>query len=85
MLPSDRRGLLSLAARVEKRLAGMYQKTVEVLVEGVSPRNPERWSGRTGTNIMVHFEPDDKIQAGTLRQVKIIQTNPVSLFGKLAD
>ena len=77
--------LADLAARVEKRLAGMYQETVEVLAEGVSPRNPERWSGRTGTNIMVHFEPDDKIQAGTLRQVQIIQTNPVSLFGKLAD
>ena len=75
--------LADLAARVEKRLAGMKNETVEVLVEGVSPRNPDRWSGRTGTNIMVHFEPDDKIETGTLRNVKIIQTNPVSLFGKL--
>ena len=77
--------LADLAARVEKRLAGMKNETVEVLVEGVSPRNPDRWSGRTGTNIMVHFEPDDKIETGTLRNVKIIQTNPVSLFGKLTD
>ena len=75
--------LADLAARVEQRLAGMKNETVEVLVEGVSPRNPDRWSGRTGTNIMVHFEPDDKIETGTLRNVKIIQTNPVSLFGKL--
>ena len=75
--------LADLAVRVEKRLAAMMGKTVEVLVEGVSPRNPERWSGRTGTNLMVHFEPDEKIQPGTLRQVEIIQTNPVSLFGKL--
>ena len=74
-----------LAARVEKRLAKMKDETVEVLVEGVSPRNPERWSGRTGTNIMVHFEPDTKIQQGTLRQVRINQTNPVSLFGQLVD
>ena len=72
-----------LAARVEKRLAAMKNQTVEVLVEGVSPRNPERWSGRTGTNIMVHFEPDEKIEQGTLRNVEIVQTNPVSLFGKL--
>ena len=72
-----------LAARVEKRLASMKNQTVEVLVEGVSPRNPERWSGRTGTNIMVHFEPDEKIEQGTLRNVEIVQTNPVSLFGKL--
>lgn len=72
-----------LAARVEKRLAAMNGETVEVLVEGVSPRNPGRWSGRTGTNIMVHFEPDQSIAPGTLRKVQIIQTNPVSLFGKL--
>ena len=63
----------------------MKGETAEVLVEGVSPRNPERWTGRTGTNIMIHFEPDDAVRPGTLRKVEIIQTNPVSLFGKLVD
>jgi len=77
--------LADLAARVKKRLAAMNGETAEVLVEGVSPRNPERWTGRTGTNIMIHFEPDGAVRPGTLRKVKIIQTNPVSLFGKLVD
>lgn len=77
--------LADLAGRVEKRLAGMMGQEVEVLVEGVSPRNPERWSGRTSTNLMVHFEPDGSICAGTLRKVRIIQTNPVSLFGELCS
>ena len=77
--------LADLAARVRKRLAAMNGETVEVLVEGISPRNPARWTGRTGTNIMIHFEPDAAVRPGTLRKVKITQTNPVSLFGKLVD
>ena len=77
--------LADLASRVKHRLAAMKGTTEEVLVEGVSPRNPERWTGRTGTNIMIHFEPDEKCRPGTLRKVEITQSNPVSLFGKLVD
>ncbi|MBQ9502709.1 MAG: tRNA (N6-isopentenyl adenosine(37)-C2)-methylthiotransferase MiaB [Lentisphaeria bacterium] len=77
--------LADLAARVRKRLAAMNGETVEVLVEGISPRTPARWTGRTGTNLMIHFEPDAAVRPGTLRKVKITQTNPVSLFGKLVD
>ena len=56
---------------------------VEVLVEGVSSRNRERWTGRTGTNFVVHFEPDEDCVPGTLRKVEISRAGAVSIFGKL--
>ena len=61
----------------------MTGKTVEVLCEGVSARNQERWTGRTGTNFVVHFEPDSNVKTGDLRQVKITRSGSVSLFGEL--
>lgn len=75
--------LNDLALRVEKRLESMVGTTVTILAEGVSARNSERWTGRTDNNIVVHFEPDDKIMTGTLRQVKITRAGSVSLFGTL--
>ena len=72
-----------LKQRISSKLAAYPGKTVEVLVEGVSSRNAARWTGRTGTNFVVHFEPDDKIEAGTLRQVQIERAGAVSLSGKL--
>ncbi len=75
--------LNDLAERVEKRLKSMVGNTVTILAESVSARNSERWTGRTDNNIVVHFEPDDKLQTGTLRQVKITRAGSVSLFGTL--
>ncbi len=75
--------LEDLRARVEKTLKQQLGTTVEVLVEGVSPRNPERWCGRTGTNRLIHFEPVDGLQPGMLRQVRITRAGSVSLFGEL--
>ena len=75
--------LNDLAERVEKRLKSMVGRTVTVLAEGVSARNNERWTGRTDNNIVVHFEPDDTIMSGTLRNVQITRAGSVTLFGKL--
>ena len=75
--------LNDLAQRVEKRLKSMVGSTVTVLAEGVSARNTERWTGRTDNNIVVHFEPDSNVKAGTLHQVKITRAGSVTLFGKL--
>lgn len=72
-----------LSKRIVSRLESMVGSTVTVLAEGVSARNDARWTGRTDNNIVVHFEPDDTIKAGTLRQVKITRSGGVSLFGEL--
>ena len=72
-----------LKERIGARLAALVGSTQEVLLEGVSARNPGRWSGRTSTNFVVHFEPDETSAPGTLRQVKISRAGAVSLFGTL--
>ena len=72
-----------LQNRISARLATLVGSTQEVLCEGVSSRNEARWTGRTGTNFVVHFEPDDKVKTGDLRLVKITRSGNVSLFGEL--
>ena len=75
--------LADLEARCRRRLAAMVGETVEVLTEGVSPRNPDRWSGRTSTNFVVHFVPPPDIRPGELRKVKITRANVVSVVGEV--
>ena len=70
-----------LHVRVSRLLQEQVGTVQEVLVEGVSPRNPARWCGRTGTNRVVHFEPVPGIEPGTLRQIRIERAGSVSLSG----
>ena len=72
-----------LKARISAKLETLKGSVVEVLVEGVSNRNAARWTGRTGTNFVVHFEPDENCTPGTLRKVEVSRSGGVSLFGKL--
>ncbi len=72
-----------LSARVEKMLQKQIGDTVEVLTEGVSHRNEARWTGRTGTNFVVHFEPVPGLKVGELKTVKIERAGGVSLFGSI--
>jgi tRNA-2-methylthio-N6-dimethylallyladenosine synthase len=46
-------------------------RTVEVLAEGVSLRNAERWAGRTRTNKIVVFEPVPGLSPGDRVQVAV--------------
>ena len=73
----DRR---SLAAR-----QGRIGRTVEVLVEGPSLRNPSRWSGRTGANRIVVFERVDEIQPGDRVAVRIEGATPQTLYGSVVS
>lgn len=60
-------------------------KTVEVLVEGKSKRNPERLTGRTRTNKVVNFNApysEDEL-VGKLIQVEITEPLPFSLIGNM--
>jgi tRNA-2-methylthio-N6-dimethylallyladenosine synthase len=67
--------------RRNKRYLG---KTVEVLVEGRSQRNPERITGRTRTNKIVNFiGPDSFI--GELVDVEIESANAWALRGSVSS
>ncbi|MDD3153435.1 MAG: tRNA (N6-isopentenyl adenosine(37)-C2)-methylthiotransferase MiaB [Victivallaceae bacterium] len=72
-----------LARRVQTALKNEVGETREVLVEGVSHRNAERWTGRTQTNRTVNFLPVEGIAVGQLRQIQITRAGSVSLFGKV--
>ena len=58
-------------------------QTFEVLAEGASKRNSERWSGRTSNNKVAIFEPDEKVFPGELIQFKVDHTTSMSLFGNI--
>ena len=72
-----------LKRRVQVKLSDMVGETLEVLAEGVSARNADRWTGRTDTNFVVHFPPVPGLRPGELVDVKIEQANVVSLVGRI--
>jgi tRNA-2-methylthio-N6-dimethylallyladenosine synthase len=68
-----------VSLKANKRYLG---RTVDILVEGRSQRNPERLSGRTRTNKIVNFEgPQDLI--GKLVDVEIESASPWALKGRI--
>ncbi len=75
--------LEDLKQRVANQLKRQLGSVQNVLVEGISPRNPDRFCGRTSTNRLVHFEPKGDLHCGTLRNVVITRAGTVSLFGEL--
>jgi tRNA-2-methylthio-N6-dimethylallyladenosine synthase len=65
---------------INERLVG---KTVEVLAEGPSRRNKERWSGRSSGNKIVVFDPIESCKVGDLVQVKIDRAMPQTIYGQI--
>jgi len=65
---------------INRRLIGTE---VQVLVQGVSPRNPARWSGRTRTNKIVVFEPARQLAPGDFVAVAVDRVEPQTLYGVL--
>ena len=63
-----------------RRNQGLVGQTVEILVEGHSPRRPERMFGRTRTNIGVVFAGQER-QRGQLLPVRIERATTVTLYG----
>ena len=70
----ERRGLA-----INQALVG---REVEVLVEGVSQRNSQRWAGRSRTNKVVVFEPPRGVRAGDLIRVGVERAMPQTLYGR---
>lgn len=56
----------------------------EVLVEGISKNDPERLTGRTRTNKLVHFKGGPEL-TGQLVKVKITNPQNWSLYGEIAE
>ncbi|MGI5922453.1 MAG: tRNA (N6-isopentenyl adenosine(37)-C2)-methylthiotransferase MiaB [Lentisphaeria bacterium] len=67
------------SARRNERFSG---RVLEVLVEGVSKRNVERWTGRNDLNKVCNFVPVPGIKPGDLVNVTITRTTANSLFGE---
>ena len=59
-------------------------RTEEVLVEGSSKKDPERITGRTRTNKLVHFT-DDTAGPGCFRTVQVTSASPHHLEGRLVE
>jgi len=76
--------LLELQERIslDRNRVRIGQK-LEILVEGISKRDPHRQTGRTDTHQIVNFEAGRDL-AGTFVPVEITGASPVALSGVLA-
>ncbi|HAS82678.1 MAG TPA: tRNA (N6-isopentenyl adenosine(37)-C2)-methylthiotransferase MiaB [Verrucomicrobia bacterium] len=59
--------------------------TLEVLAEGESLRDASRWSGRSGSNKIVVFAPDEHCAAGDFLSIKIDRAMPQTLYGQIVN
>jgi len=80
----NRRLLAIQEAIMRRRNAAMVGRTVEVLVEGASHRDPAHLTGRTSANHIVVF-PGDPALAGQISPVRLVASTPLTLFGTLVQ
>jgi len=58
---------------------------LDVLVDGPSLRNTERWAGRTPGNKIAVFTPTDGLRPGTIAKVRIVKVAPQTLYGEIVE
>jgi len=76
--------LLDVANRITAaRNATLEERTVEVLVDGVSKKNGRELSGRTRCNRVVNFDGQGRNLYGERVRVRVTQAMPHSLRGEL--
>jgi tRNA-2-methylthio-N6-dimethylallyladenosine synthase len=63
-----------------KRYEALVGRTVEILVEGPSKRNPERLTGRTRCNKIVVFEGSERHRSQVM-SVRVVRTGSFTLYG----
>ena len=68
--------------RRNDRLVGTMR---EVIAEGPSRRNAERWSGRDSGNRIVVFAPPPGLRAGDAVRVAVKSAHPQTLFGNVVS
>ena len=72
---------LEQAAAVRNR--SFQGRVLEVLVEGVSKRNPDRWTGRSELNKTCNFAPVAGLEPGALAPFRVLRTSANSLVGEI--
>lgn len=75
--------LADLGARTSGLNRAYVSQVVEVLVEGHSKRNAQRWSGRSKANKVCLFEPTSGLKPGDFVDVRITSSTAHSLFGEI--
>jgi len=77
--------LADLERDVRKRNAALVGRTFEVLAEGPSKRNPDRWQGRTDTfkNVVFTPAPGSAVTPGDFLNVRIVRSTAMTLYGEL--
>jgi tRNA-2-methylthio-N6-dimethylallyladenosine synthase len=79
------RRLLAVVERVTgERSRSLAGRTMEVLVDGVSRRNPGELAGRTRCNRVVNFDGQGQVAVGDIVHVRVTDALPHSLRGTLA-
>ena len=79
------RRLLEVVARVTGARSGLLAgRTMEVLVDGRSRKNPGELSGRTRCNRVVNFDGQGRVAVGDVVPVLVTEALPHSLRGALA-
>ena len=74
--------LKDLEDRLAVRNESLVGKTFEILLDGPSKRNPNRWSGRTDGFKLAVFEPKTALKPGDFIQVRIIRSTSMTLYGE---
>lgn len=75
--------LADLESGAAARNARFKDTVQEILVEGVSKRNPDRWTGRTPLNKVCNFVPLPTTRPGQVVEVLVKRTTSNSLFGEI--
>ncbi|GBF98773.1 (dimethylallyl)adenosine tRNA methylthiotransferase [Raphidocelis subcapitata] len=82
----DKAGRLNCSNEVAtERSQRFLGRDLEVLVEGVNPRDPAQAFGRTRHNKLAYFDGDGQALTGRLVTVRIDQANAYSLFGQMRE
>lgn len=75
--------LADLEEFAEARNQQFKGRTLKVLVEGISKRNKDRWTGRSDLNKTCNFPPVNGIKPGDMVDLRITRTSANSLSGEI--
>lgn len=83
----QRRNHALLAAQEDvksERSASLVGSVQEILVEGISPRDPNKLLGRTAGNLIAVYDKANTFEQeiGTLQRITVTRSTPLTLFGE---
>ncbi len=75
--------LKDLTERTTKHNKAMEGRVFEILIEGESSRNAQKWSGRTSNNKVAVFDHNPNLRIGDIVNVHIDRSTSMTLFGSI--